>query len=1033
MKTSGLSFVLLLFVLFATAQNTTRDSLEAVIKQENKLSEKLKAYNALAGLLNYSEPDTAIFYARQVLKLATVHQAKDRALAYAKLALIHKNIGQYAQALSFADSAFKYYENDSVSMASVLNTVGTVNYYLSDYQKAALLYRQAYEIYLKAGLMDRAATLLNNTALAYSEMSNYSKALDQYFEALKVHEASQNDLGKSLTLSNIGIVYFDLGNLDKALDYYFQSLEIREKLGDEFGIASVSSNIGNALATQGNYEAAKPYFERASSIFESTKDLVNLAAVYAQIGHYQLANGEEKEGIKTLKQALHLHKQTGALQNEAYVLISLGDYYVKNNQLQEAFDAFDEAATIFNNTGNRQMYAWALEGLSRYYEKAAAPAKALDHYKRFAQIKDSLHAIESSQRIQAAELRYEGEKKQTKIELLTREKTLQQVIADKNLQGRNFFIIISLLAVLAMLLLGMRFRTKNRFSKMLSLKNQELAKSQEEIDYQKRQLEKQNKQLTLLDAAKTRFFANISHEFRTPLTLIKGPLDHVLKENKEELSEDAENKLMLASKNIQQLSRLTDQLLDLSKLKSGKMPLRTAHTELNALVRRITGNFYSAIPAEKNIQFHIDTKQPKIFLYLDQEKIEQVLNNLISNAIKAIPKEGEITIKLIHDDEPDQHQAKEVNYAHISIADTGIGIREEELPQLFNRFFRSDDSQLQGHRGTGIGLEYSRELIELHGGSITVESVYGKGSTFTVSLPMGKDHLESAEIIEPVIAQKTTLTADQNKIQKDLSAREPSTENEKILVVEDHPEMRAFIVEQLSRHYQIVEAGNGQEALKLLETNQFDLIVSDLMMPELDGISLLKKVRSKAATEDLPFILLTAKAGDENRLEGLSCNADAYITKPFNPEELLISMHNLLENRKRLTQKLSKKVLNIELENDDLLPADQQFLVKTREIVLQNLSHTDFSIADLAESVFLSERQFRRKLKELTGLSPHEFLRQIRLMQAKAHLEKQSFNTISEVAIAVGFSNPAYFSKLFRKFYGKNPQDILPITKEEKQ
>jgi DNA-binding response OmpR family regulator len=399
---------------------------------------------------------------------------------------------------------------------------------------------------------------------------------------------------------------------------------------------------------------------------------------------------------------------------------------------------------------------------------------------------------------------------------------------------------------------------------------------------------------------------------------------------------------------------------------------------------------------------------------------------LISNAIKSIEESGEIIIKLDVPEVDFTGENAEGEFATISIADNGKGISRADLPKIFDRFFRADTSAMQNEQGTGIGLELTRDLIELHGGNISADSESGKGSTFTIKLPLGISHLEPEEIIDgtepPMITAIPSIT---DEMVKDPSSSAVNHSNCNILIVEDHPEMRQYIRGHVEKRYCVSEAENGNIALEMIKKDIPDLIISDLMMPEMDGMTFLQELRKHKVTADIPFIMLTAKAGDENRLAGFQMKADAYITKPFQADELLVRIQNLLERSASMKNKYSKKVLVVELDKTDIPSADQKFLQKMKAVVEENLSDPTFGIRQLTDKAFLSERQLRRKLNDLTGLTPVDFIRQIRLQQAKLLIEQHAFTTIAEVAAAVGFNNPAYFARLFKKLFGHSPQELI--------
>jgi signal transduction histidine kinase/DNA-binding NarL/FixJ family response regulator len=1033
----GLSVVLFVFgFTVSVCSQTPADSLKTALQSATAVEERIDILNELAYALNYTDNEAATQYALEALELA--HATGKRHLPgrpYRNLAIIYQNIGHYDTAMAYADSAYAHYEsgNDSLGLAAVYNTKGNISYYVSDFTSALAYYERAYDIYSNSGNAAHTATQINNMALVHSEMSNFTEALEKYFEALKLQEKHDDQRGKVLTLRNIGIMYFNLENFDKAIEYYRQSLDIALFFHDDFGIAAAYSNIGNALGRQGKHTEAHPYFEKALDIFEEKNDQNSMAIVYSQIGHYYNVSGDTETGLEFLAKSIAIHEQTGNLLGLAYVLLESSMVQLRHGDPGKSIDDMLRAKDIFMNTGDVRMLAHAYESLGEYYDVMGDYQRALDYFKQHKQIEDSLFSVDEDERIAAAEWRYETEKTRAESARLSEEKLLAELQSQRHRQGRNVFIAASLLILTAGVLLFMRYRVKQRYSQMLTLKNEELSAKRSQIEKQKQKIESQYKELSALDAAKTRFFANISHEFRTPLSLIQGPVDDVLNELENgNLGEASIKKLAMVERNTRQMRELVDQLLDLAKLKAGKQSLKTKRQDIVSYMKQVVNTFDSGIPPDKSISLSLQCDHESVCLYYDREKMDQIINNLLSNAIKSIEKQGKIVISVLVPEDNEMHGATQGQFCKIIVKDTGKGIPEADLPKVFDRFFSADHSGSLNTQGTGIGLELCRELVELHGGHISVESEPGQFSRFIIELPMGKEHLEPHEIVE--ISGDAEITESASETTAAASSSEGTcfqkTEHKydyghvTVLVVEDHDDMRQYIAGHLSSRYNVKEAKNGKQALELICRQQPDLIISDLMMPGMDGMSLLQHIRKSNRTKHIPFVLLTARAGDEDSLLAYELKADAYITKPFKAGELLARVNNLLDAQHWLRDKYSQVVLAFDPENNNLGTARQQFVAQVKETIEQHIGDPDFGIRQLSEKAFLGERQLRRKITEITGLPPLEFIRQIRLLHAKMLIEQHSYHTIAEVAAAVGFNNPTYFSRLFKKRFGMSPHEL---------
>ena len=530
-----------------------------------------------------------------------------------------------------------------------------------------------------------------------------------------------------------------------------------------------------------------------------------------------------------------------------------------------------------------------------------------------------------------------------------------------------------------------------------------------------------------IDKLKSNFFANISHEFRTPLTLILGPAEKIISES------NGNNNLKEAGiikRNSIRLLQLVNQLLDLSKLESGKLKLGSSRNNIVSFVKGAALSFES-ISEEKDITLKINSEKEYIELYFDKEKMMKILSNILSNAFKFTPKNGKITVSI-------KESSISSSSVEIKIKDTGIGISKDEIPKLFDRFYQVDSSFTKEHEGTGIGLALTKELVELHHGSISVESerdnpgIGTKGWTeITIRLPVGKDHLKIEEIQEDGKDRQEFLVNEQFPLLKEdekksnIGAEIISSKEDKtiILIVEDNYDMREYIKESLVEGYIVEEAVNGEQGLRKSENIIPDLIISDMMMPKLDGNEMTRILKNNEKTSHIPVIILTAKSGQESKLEGLQTGADDYLTKPFDIRELKIRIENLIKIRKKLQEKYGKgEPVHIHDEKK-LRKIDEQFLDKVLKIINEHISDENFSIEDFSSEIGMSRTQLHRKLKALVGKSASQYLRSVRLLKAKKMIEEEKGN-ISEIAYSVGFSSPAYFSRCFKEEFGYPPSDL---------
>ncbi|MDN3686290.1 ATP-binding protein [Cyclobacterium jeungdonense] len=522
-----------------------------------------------------------------------------------------------------------------------------------------------------------------------------------------------------------------------------------------------------------------------------------------------------------------------------------------------------------------------------------------------------------------------------------------------------------------------------------------------------------------LDKTKSDFFANISHEFRTPLTLIGGTLDQLEEKSKTHylLREGHE----LIKKNADRLLQLVNQLLDLSKLEAGKLKLEKAPGEIVGFSKRLAGTFSSQFES-KQITFVTHFPKGPIYLNFDQDKLEKVVANLLINAFKFTPTGGKVHFDLSRIAEMDSSV-----HLEFKITDNGIGISPERLPRIFDRFYQGEASATRAYEGTGIGLALVKELTELQGGSITVESSPNSGTTFTVALTLehvGEEAMAELEKLEsafnPVlITQETNHTNNKSPKQVAISNGTLSA----VLIVEDNQDLRHFIAQSLREQYQVLEAENGLEGFRLATEIMPDLIISDVMMPVMDGVSLSEQVKNDERTSHIPFVLLTARADLESKISGLETGADAYLTKPFDMKELKVRIHHLIEGRKRLRERFSRS-LTLQPSEIAVTSTDEKFLKKALAILEENLTNTDFDVGIFSREIGMSRTNLHRKLKALTNCSATEFIRIVRLKRAMYLLEQKAGN-VSEVAYAVGFNSVSYFDRCFKKHFGKTPSELI--------
>ena len=563
-------------------------------------------------------------------------------------------------------------------------------------------------------------------------------------------------------------------------------------------------------------------------------------------------------------------------------------------------------------------------------------------------------------------------------------------------------LIILLLFAALLAIIVRAYWTKNRM-------NMELSRQKKKLEEQRDQLISLSKQLEEATHAKLVFFTNVSHDFRTPLTLVADPVEQLLEDKA--LTPRQQSLLKVVHKNVHILLRLVNQILDFRKYENDKLELVRANMNLRVQLQEWSHSFQT-LALKKHIHFVLEVNDDRAdyLMAVDAEKMERVYFNLLSNAFKFTPENGTITVTL-------STLTKEEGgrYARLVVADTGSGISVQHIRHIFDRFYQIDVN----HAGSGIGLALAKAFVELHGGEITADSVEGKGTVFTVDIPMTVVEEPSADLVqEPRITQQTVVEE-----LEDMETEEqiPDENKECILIIDDNADVRDYVKSLLKEEYTVIEAPDGRAGLKKAMKYVPDAIICDVMMPVMDGLECCRKLKTELQTSHIPVMLLTACSLDEQRIQGFECGADSYISKPFNSKLLLVRLRNLMDNHKRLKQFFGDKTT---LSKESVSDVDKGFVDRFRELIEENLAESELSVEDLGGKMGLSRVQLYRKIKALTNYSPNELVRIARLKKA-ASLLASSEKTISEITYEVGFTSPSYFTKCYKEYFGESPTDFL--------
>lgn len=1000
-KTSGLIFTVLLNILFFNAICAQSNNIKPLLSELSTATSDTQRIDLLTKIgqqYKATHLDSALLYFNQAQKLAG--DLKDH-VRYAKV--LFRKVSAYDQNGQL-DSAYQMLEK-GLFLARKHHLAASEGLFHSAHARllekqgqldsSMTMWKLAGKFFIEANNNDYLSVVHSNLAVNYQKLGQYDSALVYTQKAIDYKIETDQEHNAVNDYSNMGILYLCVDEPDMALPFHHKSIALLDTAQSMNTYGWILSNLGYAHKKLGQLDSALYYGQKAQKIAQDNHNNFGLFNTAQLIGQIHILNKDYKLAAETFKLGLSAAKQTGDQTNISTMHANLGDVYLKIPQTNQALLHLDTAYSMSLQIGSLPNQTWTSNLLSQAWAQNSNFDSAYHYLFEHKTLYDSVRGIEQSKKLIELERQYQTER-QAKV--LARQKLeLQQ----KNSTIRNyvFFFLISLLILIGIFQF-IRYKQK--------LISKETA-NQLEIQVAK------SRQLEELNDIKSQFFANISHEFRTPLTLITSPIlnlqERLINTTDENISVKRSH-LEMIQRNAFRLQNLVDQILDLSKIDSGYMTLNLSYGDVMRFVKMLTFSFES-LAERKEINFNVEFTPDTLMGYMDEDKVEKILVNLLSNAFKYTHNRGSISVKT----------AVENQHLIFSIQDSGMGMTQEQLSHIFDRFYQVDNNQ-----GAGIGLALVHELTNLYGGNITATSIEKEGSKFTVRLPFQKSDFQKEGVVifdDVPSSDSTSPTLSTSHLSVDYDYHEVSESSATaplLLVVEDNDELRAFIAETMSVHFRVIQAENGEVGESIATTEIPDIIISDVMMPRKDGLELCKAIKQNEKTSHIPVILLTAKAGDQPKIQGLETGADDYLTKPFSGQELKIRSLNLVHQRRLLKEKFGSPNT---VEDDKMrLPAiDQAFLEKVYQTINEELDNEHFSVEDLAHKVAFSRSQLHRKLKAIIDLSPTEVIRNHRLDLAFDMLKKGEGN-VSEIAHRVGYSNLSYFTKSFKQKFNKLPSEV---------
>lgn len=893
--------------------------------------------------------------------------------------------GQFDLATEYALKAKKLSEKLHFKRgeANTCSITGLIYAYQYNLPEALKKFSEALKKWKEIGDKQKIALSYNHIAGAYNQQGNLSEALENHFAALKIREEIGDKEGIGRSYHGIGMVYRMQGKYPEALKNLTTALKIRKEIGNKHEISESYNNIGIVYDIQGKFSQALENHFASMKIKEQLGNKRGVAASYQNIAVVYQQQDKYLEALENYFAALEIFEEIGEKSGIAMACKNIGSVEHQLNRPVSAKKHYERALAFAKETGRKEIISEIYNNFRLVDIDLGNYKEAYENYEQYIIYRDSLINEENEKKSLEVSMGYEFDKKTAVMQADIKTKSLQRNVA---FAGVGVMVILIVLTVY-----------------FFRLRNKKLEVEKQNMELQRREVEtiKETEQF------KSRFLANISHEFRTPLTLINGHLE-VLKENgrQEDFSHFDE-----MEQNGKRLLTLINQLLDLSKMESGQYKLQYKKGNVQNEVSMLVQSFHSYAEQHGISLILQQTENAKTlsenpFVY-SSEALAIIMTNLVSNAIKYTPSGGSVTAII------DYLGGK----LTVTVADTGKGIATEHLPKIFNRFYQVDEPGQRTYAGSGIGLALVKELAILHGGDITVESPIEGGCIFTF-------WIESSETED---TESTTLVGQNTvfpvKEETEVANNEgQNTELPLLLIVEDQPELRSFIVQNLGEEYRYMEASNGKDGLRLAKELLPDLIISDVMMPDTDGFELCKTLKSDVVTSHIPIMLLTAKAEQKDKLTGLETGADDYLTKPFSLAELKLRVRNIMNFKELLRKKFEGNTVPSAEETPELNNRDRKFVDDVRQSAEKNISNLQFGVNILAEDVFLSVSQLTRKLKTITGKTPADFIRNIRLEKAVELLKNGE--SVADVSWAVGFEDPVYFSKVFKSNFGFPPSSV---------
>ncbi|MEM7372479.1 MAG: ATP-binding protein [Bacteroidota bacterium] len=813
--------------------------------------------------------------------------------------------------------------------------------------------------------------------------------------------------------SYIGVSFFNQQDFPAAAEAWLKVQELDPTSLSPSLLARTAYYLGVVYQKQKNSKEATIQFQRSLEISQQMDDSLGIARSYKGMAFLQLQTGDTLSAHRNLEQAMTIYRKNNVLISQFSLLYDLGKLAEKRGDWAELARYADELTHLLEvvHEPTDVMLKEAYGILLAHYKHQGNYRKALEIQKKQINAILRINDERNLQEIYDQKYQFEYRQKALTDSLQTASQLTLKEEESRRRQSMSYFLLggLTLTLIFGLILLN-RFRLTQKQKGMIEAEKGKLDIANAELNVANSELNLANEKLQELNAFKSRFFTNISHEFRTPLTVIGGMAEQI----REHPDKWAEKGSTLIKRNTRGLLTLVNQILDLRKLESGNLQLSPQKAEVIRFLRLGVASFES-MAEMKQIDLRLESEIESLYMDFDAEKLSLVQNNLLSNALKFTSEGGKVICKV----------RQQEGQLELQVSDTGIGIPAEKLPLVFGRFYQVDSSSTRQGEGTGIGLSLTKELVELMGGRIEVQSELGKGSVFTLNLPIS---LNAPPATEPLVLEKKSVDIPLPFVAPPTTVVPARQELPSLLIIEDNADIVAYLHACLEDQYELFAAPDGQAGIEMALELVPDLIITDVMMPHKNGYEVCETLKLDERTSHIPIVMLTAKADQPSRLEGYKRGADAYLSKPFDQAELGIRLEKLLELRKVLQARYQQK--GMPPKSDDLAMAGEDaFIMKIRQLIRENLDDSTYRGEALGKDLGLGKSHLHRKTKALTGMPVSHFIRKLRIEFAQEFLTDPQLQ-INEVAYMVGFNDPAYFSRIFQDLMGVSPRKWKTQLKE---